>query len=97
MTNHRTVNLPPPAREHRPAGNAALIAAELSVVRCRWCNDDLEHCHDSLVTHAAGDVHCMSADCTTPPELHHMVVACSEFGCGCADDVAAGKAAGGAA
>jgi hypothetical protein len=98
MTNDHTGTLARPGRERRPAGNAALIAAELSVVRCRWCNDDLEHCHDSLVTHAAGDVHCMSPDCTTPPELHHMVVDCGEFGCGCADRAAQGSSvAGGAA
>ncbi len=99
MTNHRNVALADPARERRPAGNTALIAAELSAVRCRWCNDDLEHCHDSLVRHAVGDLHCMSAECTTPPELHHMVVDCGEFGCGCASTATSrvGVATGGAA
>jgi hypothetical protein len=97
MTNRHTVTLARPAPERRPAGNAALIAAELSVVRCRWCNDDLEHCHDTLVTHAIGDVHCMSPDCTTAPELHHMIVDCTEFGCGCADSAAPSKAIDGVA
>jgi hypothetical protein len=69
-----------------PAGNAALIAAELATTRCRWCNDDLEHCHESLVVHAVGEVHCMGAHCTTPPELHHLVVDCADFGCSCARD-----------
>jgi hypothetical protein len=95
MTNRRSATLARPARERRPAGNAALIAAELSVVRCRWCNDDLEHCHASLVTHASGDVHCMSAECTTPPELHHMIVDCGEFACGCAGAVMLDSAAAG--
>lgn len=71
-------------REKAPAGNVALIAAELAVVRCRWCNDDLEHCHESLVVHVVGEAHCMDATCTTPGELHHLVVHCDEVGCTCA-------------
>ena len=67
-----------------PAGNVSVIAAELAVVRCRWCNDDLEHCHESLVVHVAGDAHCMDPVCTTPGELHHLVVRCDEVGCTCA-------------
>jgi hypothetical protein len=88
MTNDRKIAIVDRAREHRPAGNTALIAAELSTVRCRWCNDDLEHCHEALVRHMIGDVHCMSAECETPVELHHVVVDCGEFGCGCADTAA---------
>jgi hypothetical protein len=94
MTNHRKIAAVAGARERRPAGNAALIAAELSTVRCRWCNDDLEHCHETLVRHAIGDVHCMSPDCTTPPELHHMVADCGEIGCGCSDGAASSGAIG---
>jgi hypothetical protein len=73
-----------PGTERAPSGNVALITAELAVTRCRWCNDDLEHCHDALVMHAVGETHCMAPDCTTPAELHHMVVACEELGCTCA-------------
>lgn len=69
-----------------PAGNSALAAAEFAATRCRWCNDDLEHCHDSLVVHAVGEVHCMGPRCTTPPELHHLVIDCADFGCSCAQD-----------
>jgi hypothetical protein len=36
----------------------------------------------------------MSPECSTPPELHHMVVDCDEFGCGCADSVTATRAVG---
>jgi hypothetical protein len=68
-----------------PAGNAVLITAELAIARCRWCNDDLEHCHDALVVHSIGEVHCMGVRCSTPPELHHMVADCSDFGCTCAE------------
>jgi hypothetical protein len=78
-----------------PAGNVAVIAAELSVVRCRWCNDDLEHCHDSLVVHAASEAHCMDPTCTAQPDAHHMLVSCSDFGCTCAvgDPAAASRSA----
>ncbi len=73
---------------HAPSGNATVIAAELAIARCRWCNDDLEHCHDALVVHGLGEVHCMSPSCSTPAELHHLVVPCAELGCTCtaADD-----------
>jgi hypothetical protein len=71
-------------RETAPAGNVSLIVAELNTTRCKWCNDDLEHCHDSLVRHAAGDKHCMDPQCVVAVEAHHMVIACSDFGCGCA-------------
>lgn len=84
-TRERRVQLAGAAPERRPAGNAAIIAAELSMVRCRWCNDDLEHCHESLVVHAVGESHCMGANCTTPAELHHMIVDCADFGCTCAE------------
>jgi hypothetical protein len=63
-------------RSADPAGNEHAT--------CRWCHDDLEHCHESLVVHERGDVHCMDDDCSTPPDLHHLVVRCSEFACGCA-------------
>ena len=85
----------PPAartRETAPAGNVSVIVAELNSVRCRWCNDDLEHCHESLVLHTVGKPHCIEADCAVPAEAHHIVIACSDFGCGCAramPDVAA--------
>jgi len=74
-----------------PAGNAALIAAELMAARCRWCNDDLEHCHDALVVHSIGESHCMGARCSTPVELHHMIVSCDDFGCTCAQTGAADR------
>ena len=69
-----------------PSGNASVIAAELIATRCRWCNDDLEHCHDELVVHATGERHCMAPDCTTPAELHHLTARCGDFGCTCASD-----------
>ena len=78
--------------ETAPAGNSALIAAEFAAARCRWCNDELEHCHDSLVVHAIGEAHCMGTRCTTPPELHHLVVDCADFGCTCALDGSAASA-----
>ena len=80
----RRPHLSVPARETAPAGNVSVIVAELSAVRCRWCNDDLEHCHDSLVRHTAGDRQCMDPQCEVPAEAHHMVIACSDFGCTCA-------------
>ena len=96
-TRERRMGLGTATRDRRPAGNAAIIAAELSVVRCRWCNDDLEHCHESLVVHAIGESHCMGANCSTPPELHHMIVDCGDFGCTCAETSASARANEGAA
>jgi hypothetical protein len=80
----------PPAahsRETAPAGNVSVIVAELSSVRCRWCNDDIEHCHESLVMHASGDAQCIDAGCLVPNVAHHMVIACGDFGCGCANNL----------
>jgi hypothetical protein len=71
-------------RETAPAGNVSVIVAELTSVRCRWCNDDLEHCHETLVRHTVGDTHCMDASCVVADEAHHMVVSCDDFGCSCA-------------
>ncbi|MDQ1465198.1 MAG: hypothetical protein QOC73_2139 [Actinomycetota bacterium] len=79
----RRPQLSVPARETAPAGNVSVIVAELSAVRCRWCNDDLEHCHDSLVMHAIGGSHCISASCVVPDVAHHMVVRCDDVGCTC--------------
>ena len=70
--------------ETAPAGNASVIAAELTLVRCRWCNDDLEHCHETLVIHVGGEASCIEATCEVPSEAHHTVMGCAEFGCGCA-------------
>lgn len=78
-----------------PAGNSTLIAAELIATRCRWCNDDLVHCHESLVVHAIGEMHCMGAACSTPAELHHMVVGCDDFGCTCGETGERGAATSG--
>jgi hypothetical protein len=71
-------------RETAPAGNVSVIVAELTSVRCRWCNDDLEHCHETLVRHTVGDTHCLDATCAVPDEAHHMVASCNDFGCSCA-------------
>jgi hypothetical protein len=98
VTQERRVRLTAGSKhDTAPAGNSTLIAAELTMTRCRWCNDDLEHCHESLVVHAIGEMHCMGASCTTPPELHHMVVDCGDFGCTCAQTAAATAEATGAA
>ncbi len=71
-------------RETAPAGNVSVIVAELNTARCKWCNDDLEHCHDSLVRHTSGGGHCVDPHCVVAVEAHHTVIACSEFGCRCA-------------
>ena len=70
-------------RQTAPVGNVSVISAELNSARCKWCNDDLEHCHDSLVRHTSGEAHCMNPVCGVPREAHHMVIACTEFGCTC--------------
>jgi hypothetical protein len=74
---------PSSEREVAPAGNSWMITAELTVVRCRWCNDELEHCHDSLIVHHLGAAECMNALCVVPTEAHHIAVDCSDIGCTC--------------
>jgi hypothetical protein len=70
--------------ETAPAGNASVIAAELTLVRCRWCNDDLEHCHETLVVHVTGGAQCIEPGCEVPTEAHHTAIDCADFGCRCA-------------
>jgi hypothetical protein len=65
----------------RPVAPAQL--AHLDIAVCRRCSDDLEHCHDTLVNHVVGEVHCTAADCTTPAELHELVISCIEVSCDC--------------
>jgi hypothetical protein len=73
----------------RPAAFSSVVLAELDIAVCSRCAADLEHCHDALVFHAIGEVHCTAADCATPHELHHLVIACVEFACDCASAGAA--------
>jgi hypothetical protein len=77
-------------RQTTPVDIVSVSAAALDSTSCKWCNDDLEHCHDSWVRHTSGDRHCMNPLCVIPPEAHHMAIACNEFGCAC---VASGPAA----
>jgi hypothetical protein len=58
--------------------------AHLDIVVCRRCADDLEHCHDTLVVHGSSEVHCTASECTTPTELHALVIGCDAFDCDCA-------------
>jgi hypothetical protein len=62
--------------------------AHLDLAVCRYCTDELEHCHESTVVHVIGDVHCTAADCPTPIELHHLVLACADLGCDCEPAIA---------
>jgi hypothetical protein len=57
----------------------------LDISTCRWCTDDLEHCHDALVLHATGDSHCAGSDCTAAVEAHHLIVFCRDLACDCGD------------
>ena len=50
---------------------------------CRECRDDLEHCHGTLVHHAAFYLEC-TEDCAAPDGLHSFSVDCKAVGCTCA-------------
>ncbi|MBX6372039.1 MAG: hypothetical protein IRZ02_07270 [Acidothermus sp.] len=52
---------------------------------CRWCTDDLAHCHDPLVVHGTGTTECLSEACVVPAEAHDVTVCCAELGCPCAE------------
>jgi hypothetical protein len=63
---------------------ATLAHLDLGITVCHWCAAELVHCHDTLIAHAIGELHCGGNDCDTATELHHLVVSCAEMSCDCA-------------
>ena len=53
----------------------------------RCCEQELAHCHGTLVLHADGTVECgEQATCEADDAQHGLWVACDELGCGCVGD-----------
>lgn len=51
---------------------------------CRECRGGLEHCHGTVVHHAATGVECTD-DCAAPEALHDFSINCDAIGCTCAE------------
>ncbi len=51
---------------------------------CRRCTVDLLHCHGTLVLHSQGEQECTAPGCSGGPDLHDLVIDCTELaGCQC--------------
>ncbi|WP_238949568.1 hypothetical protein [Mycobacterium sp. IDR2000157661] len=59
------------------------------VTRCRDCRAGVEHCHGTLIHHAAARAECTEPDCATPEVLHVFSIDCDAVGCRCAVTVSA--------
>lgn len=66
----------------------APVTVPLAGVRaCRSCDDQLDHCHDTLVLHADGTAACDgSARCAAREDLHEWWIPCTDLRCGCTGD-----------
>ena len=54
---------------------------------CRFCTEDLEHCHATSVEHADGSTECLGDEpCVVSHRLHAWTVDCTDLvgGCACA-------------
>ncbi|AYF73070.1 hypothetical protein D7D52_03405 [Nocardia yunnanensis] len=57
---------------------------------CALCESALDHCHGTLIAHAAGTVECTDSDCFDTGRARHLFVAdCGDVagGCTCAAPV----------
>jgi hypothetical protein len=53
----------------------------------RCCDNELEHCHGTLVLHADGTAECEhGAVCEADEAQHELWVSCGELRCSCAGD-----------
>ncbi len=58
--------------------------------KCRDCVADVEHCHGTIIHHAAMRIECTEPDCVTPEVVHAFAIDCEAIGCTC--DVRIAKA-----
>ncbi|WP_433564114.1 hypothetical protein ACQP1O_01300 [Nocardia sp. CA-151230] len=59
---------------------------------CSLCESALDHCHGTLIVHAAGSVECTESDCFDTDRSRHLFVAdCSAMAGGCACAAAAAE------
>ncbi|KUI41020.1 hypothetical protein AU197_00135 [Mycobacterium sp. IS-1590] len=59
------------------------------MTECRECVAGLEHCHGTVIHHAAYRAECTEPDCVTPEVAHAFVIDCEAIGCACAVVVSA--------
>jgi len=53
----------------------------------RCCDNELDHCHGTLVLHADGTTECEQGDvCDADEARHELWVSCGELRCSCAGD-----------
>jgi hypothetical protein len=50
---------------------------------CRGCLAGLEHCHGTVIHHAAYGTECTEDGCVTPEVMHAFSVDCEALGCAC--------------
>jgi hypothetical protein len=49
---------------------------------CTDCDEDLEHCHGTVVVHLDGSTECLEEpECSLRAEAHHFVLVCTEQRC----------------
>jgi hypothetical protein len=60
-------------------------------IQCRNCVAGLEHCHGTVIHHAAHRAECTETGCEMPEAEHTFRVDCEAIGCACghsSEDVA---------
>lgn len=50
---------------------------------CRLCENDLAHCHGTVILHPTARPECTEPDCETPEFVHAFTVDCTAVGCAC--------------
>ncbi|OLT44204.1 hypothetical protein BJF85_20215 [Saccharomonospora sp. CUA-673] len=61
---------------------------------CSSCATGIDHCHGTLLEHAAGFVECTDIDCVSVRiERHVLATDCGDIvgGCGCVESIPAGS------
>jgi hypothetical protein len=51
--------------------------------QCRDCVAEVEHCHGTVIHHAADRIECTEAGCQTPEVAHAFSIDCDAIGCTC--------------
>jgi hypothetical protein len=60
-------------------------------MECRSCENDLDHCHGTLIAHEDGTTECTGACADGDPARHRLRLTCDgvDGGCGCTAEPAA--------
>jgi hypothetical protein len=62
------------------------MSRSVATTGCRPCDQDWEHCHDTLIVHVDGRIECAEPSCRHGRFAHVFVVACTEITRGCCVD-----------